>query len=545
MTNALTGAAVLSEEQKEDIIEDWAGIWRGSTKLGFTSHMLLSFPTDVTVEQVRDIAMDWTEHFFESGEYGDQWDYVLAVHDDRAHKHAHIILNNRGVEKGTWFSCWAEGVMSPQLMREKQAEIAERYGIMLDATTRLERGIFEKPAGIEEIYRAKEEARLPREIVMTAQESAIAQAQVVGFAKDYKNLADLLDRMDQRHMARALRGMANSLGSGTPWNFTERTIDMKDIKTVGDAIDYSERTIEALRLKAEELDPAERAAFEAKAAPIIADLSQMVPDPELRARFGKQLEEPYPPGAGSEVLIAALQAGNDEGLRDVLERAEEAGMDSEDLVARIAAGGTRNYGMAQDWVERDMNAVLAKDGLSVETANDDQLDAALEKVDGVMDALMERAKELGVEIGRTLADEEEATLPLIDEGDRTPNPYLQDLADMLRDGKLTEEQEETVERTLQSELFKELGEEGLAELRRGNFEVLDAALPSKLDQITVTQEFLEMTFEETGDQVFTDRAAGLQQDKATKVARLRGQQEAQELGRGLGRDRGLDDEMEF
>ncbi len=545
MTNALTDAAVLSEEQKEDIIEDWAGTWRGSTKLGFTSHMLLSFPTDVTADQVRDIAMDWTEHFFESGEYGDQWDYVLAVHDDRAHKHAHIILNNRGVENGTWFSCWAEGVMSPQLMREKQAEIAERYGVMLDATTRLERGIFEKPAGIEEIYRAKEEARLPREIVMTAQESAIAQAQVVGFAKDYKNLADLLDRMDQRHMARAVRGMADGLGSGTPWNFTEGEIDMKDIKTVGDAIDYSERTIEALRLKADELDPTERAAFEAKAAPIIADLSQMVPDPDLRARFGKQLEEPYPPGAGSDVLIAALQSGKDEGLREVLERAEEAGMDSEDLVARIAAGGTRNYGMAQDWVERDMNAVLAKDGLSVETASDDQLDAALEKVDGVMDALMERAKEMGVEIGRTLADEEEATLPLIDEDDRTPNPYLQDLADMLRDGKLTEEQEETVERTLQSELLKELGEEGLAELRRGNYEVLDAALPSKLDQITVTQEFLEMTFEETGDQVFTDRAAGLQQDKATAVARLRGQQEAQELGRDLGRDRGLDDEMEF
>jgi type IV secretion system T-DNA border endonuclease VirD2 len=33
----------------------------------------------------------------------------------------------------------------------------------------------------------------------------------------------------------------------------------------------------------------------------------------------------------------------------------------------------------------------------------------------------------------------------------------------------------------------------------------------------------------------------LQQDKATEVARLRGQQESQELGR----DRGLDDEMEF
>lgn len=552
MTNALTDDAVLSEDQKAGIIEAWSETWRGTTKLGFTSHMLLSFPTDVSVDQVQDIAMDWCDHFFETGDYGDQWDYVLSVHDDRDHKHAHIILNNRGVDQGTWFSCWAEGVMSPQLMREKQAEIAEGYGIKLDATTRLERGIFEKPAGIAEIYRAKEEARLPREIVMTAEESAIAQAQVVGFAKDYKALADLLDRMDQRHMAKAVRGMAENLGSGTAWKFTEGEIDMKDIQTVGDAIDYSERTIEALRLKAEELDPTERASFEIKAAPVIASLSTMVPDPDLRARFGKQLAEPYPPGAGSSVLIEALQSGNDEGLNDVLKGAEEAGIDPDDLVARLTAGGTKNYGMAQDWVERDMNAVLGKDGLNVDTASQDALDASLEKVDGVMDALMERAKELGVEIGSTLADDDGSEFSLIDDGDhrdRAPNTYLQELADILRDGKLSEQQEQTVERTLQSELFKELGEEGIGELRRGNYEVLDAVLPSKIDQITVIQEFLEMTFEETGDQVFTDRASGLQQDKVTEVARLRGGEQQQQMGKEpelqLGRDMGrdLDDEM--
>jgi type IV secretion system T-DNA border endonuclease VirD2 len=320
---------------------------------------------------------------------------------------------------------------------------------------------------------------------------------------------------------------------------------MKDIQTVGDAIDYSERTIEALRLKAEELDPTARAAFEIKAAPVIADLAQMVPDPELRARFGKQLAEPYPPGAGSSILIEALQSGEDEGLNDILKGAEDAGLDTDDLVARLTAGGTRNYGMAQDWVERDMNAVLAKDGLTVDTAGNDALDGALEKVDGVMDALMDRAKELGVQIGGDLADGDGAELSLIDEEDRTPNTYLQQLADMLRDGQLSEEQEQTVERTLQAELFKELGEAGMSELRRGNYEVLDTVLPNKFDQITVTQEFLEMTHEETGDQVFTDRASGLQQDKATEMARLRGQEESRVLGRDLGRDRDLDDEMEF
>ena len=185
---------------------------------------------------------------------------------------------------------------------------------MLDATTRLERGIFAKAPGIEEIYRAKKEARLPCEIAMTPEESAIAQAQVVGFAKDYAKLADLLDRMDQRHLARAVRAMAKGLGANTVHQFTAGEIDMKDIQTVGDAIEYSERTIEALRLKAEELDGEARASFEVKAAPIIRDLSQMVPDPDLRARFGRDLAEPYPPGAGDERLIEALQSGQDEAL---------------------------------------------------------------------------------------------------------------------------------------------------------------------------------------------------------------------------------------
>ncbi|WP_439150596.1 hypothetical protein [Sulfitobacter sp.] len=69
-------------------------------------------------------------------------------------------------------------------------------------------------------------------------------------------------------------------------------------------------------------------------------------------------------------------------------------------------------------------------------------------------------------------------------------------------------------------------------------------LPNKIAQITVTQEFLKMTSEETGCQVFTHRASSLQQDKATEVARLKGQEEAKALGKDLGRDRGLYDEME-
>ena len=538
MTNPLTAGAVLTEEQKSEIVEAWAETWRGTTKLGFTSHMLLSFPTDVSVEQVREITLDWAEHFFESGDYGDRWDYVLAVHDDRAHKHAHIVLNNRGTENGTWFSCWAEGVMSPQLMREKQAEIAERYGVMLEATTRLERGIFARTAGIDEIYRAREEARRPSEIAMTAEEKAIAQAQVVGFAKDYRALADVLDAMDKRHLAQAMRRMAATLGTGTPFHLKEGDIDMETIRTVGDAIDYAEKTIEALRLKAEELAPARRPAFEAKAAPVIRDLSKMVPDPDLRARFARDLAEPYPPGAGDRRLSEAYASGNDPALERLKAYAEAVGLDGAEIAARIEAGGTTNYGLAQDWVERDMTAVLAKDGIELARATDDQQAAALDKVDRFMDGLLERAKELGVPVALAEYGDE---LHLIDDDDRGPNSTLQELADMLRDGAISDAQEDTIERTLRAELFRELGEEGIAELRRGNYEVLAEALPNRIDRITVTQEFLELTHEETGDSVFTDRASALQQDKAEALAK----DTHLELHRGRELSRDLDDGIGF
>jgi type IV secretion system T-DNA border endonuclease VirD2 len=214
MTNALSNQATLTAEEKAKIIEQWSNTWRGTAKLDFTNHMLLSFPKGVSAEQVQGIALDWCEHFFESGHYGDEWDYVLAVHTDRDHPHAHILLNNRGRDQGTWFACWAEGVMSPQLMREKQAEIAETYGVALDATTRLERGIFAKTAGLEEIYAAKAEGRTAREIALTEQEASMAQAAVIGFAKEYGDVADLLDRADKAHLASSVRLMAKTLAGG-------------------------------------------------------------------------------------------------------------------------------------------------------------------------------------------------------------------------------------------------------------------------------------------------------------------------------------------
>lgn len=572
VTNALSDRAALTEEEKAKIIDQWSGTWRGTTKLGFTSHMLLSFPKDVSAEQVQGIALDWCEHFFESGHYGDEWDYVVAVHTDRDHPHAHILLNNRGRDQGTWFACWAEGVMSPQLMREKQAEIAETYGVALDATTRLERGIFTKAAGLEEIYAAKAEGRTAREVVLTDQEASMAQAAVIGFAKEYGDVADLLDRADKSHLATGVRLMARTLADGTAWNTEQGEIDMAEIRTVGEAIDYAETRIEELREHADTLDQPERTAFELRAAPVIANLSQMVPDPELRTAYNQELAEPYPPGSSAKNLAEVFTASErSEKLAEILRDGEALGLNTDETLARLEAGGTRNHGLAQDWVDRDLTAILAKDGIGFDEASPEQIDSAVERLDGFQ---MRLASELGVDMESAFdvleqagfepnleraraADAHETETPqnskdagiqrtedqgITDaegiaeaEADAPANAYVRQLAQDLRSGDLTEDQVDVMQRTLVAELHKELGDEGMAELDRGHWEILETVLPNKVDQIGVTREYLEIAAEERGVPELADIASDLQQVRANERAR--------ELSAERGQDRSLDDDL--
>lgn len=550
--NSLDGEATLSEEQKTKILDQWSGTWRGSSKLGFTSHMLLSFPTDVSADQVRDIALDWCEHFFESGHYGDEWDYVVAVHTDRDHPHAHILLNNRGKDQGVWFACWAEGVMSPQLMREKQAEIAEDYGVALDATTRLERGIFAKPAGLEEIYAAKAEGRTACEIALSEEEASMAEAAVIAFAKEYGDVADVLDRADTSHLAAGVRLMAGSLASGTAWNIEQGEIDLAEINTVEEAIDYAETRIEEIRDHADTLEQPERTGFELRAAPVIASLSQLVPDPELRTAYNQELAESYPPGSGVGDLTDALSTSERSvAVQEILQDGEDLGLNIDGLLARMEAGGTKNHGLAQDWVGWDLTAILSKDGIEISDASAEQMDDAVEILDAFQ---MRLASALGVEMQSAFADlefeERDRNLEQAQEegidGTDTEEPandYIRQLAQGLRDGDLSDEQQEVMQRTLVAELHKELGDESMGELDRGHWEVLDAVLPNKVDQISVTKEYLEIAAEDRSEPELAEIASDMTQARANERAKEISAEKAVENTSGSTRDRGLDDDM--
>ena len=179
------------------------------------------------------------------------------------------------------------------------------------------------------------------------------------------------------------------------------------------------------------------------------------------------------------------------------------------------------------------------------------MDDALETLDVFQ---MRLASALGVEMQSAFADLEfeERDLNLeqaqeegIDGTDteEPANDYIRQLAQGLRDGDLSDEQQEVMQRTLVAELHKELGDEGMAELDRGHWEVLDEVLPNKVDQISVTKQYLEVAAEDRGEPELAEIASDLSQVRANERAKEISAETAAESTAENTRDRGLDDDM--
>jgi len=158
----LDGKAKLEAGDIKDLTERFAKRWDAGfkPKLGQTTHMLMSFPVGTRGEDVRDIATDVAERFFQTDE--GHFDYIIAVHEDRDHPHAHLVLNRRSQE-GEFFYLARNHRFNYDDFRLAMVEEAEKYGVRLEATRRVDRGVVHYPARTSEVYAAKEEGRAPRE----------------------------------------------------------------------------------------------------------------------------------------------------------------------------------------------------------------------------------------------------------------------------------------------------------------------------------------------------------------------------------------------
>jgi len=363
----LDGKAKLEARDIKDLTERFAKRWDAGfkPKLGQTTHMLMSFPIGTRGEDVRDIATDVAERFFQSD--AGHFDYIIAVHEDRDHPHAHLVLNRRSQE-GEFFFLGRNHRFNYDDFRLAMVEEAEKYGVRLEATRRVDRGVVHYPARTREVYAAKDEGRAPRERERVGTDLTRTLAEIANTRTVYHSLAAEASREAREDIAAALFCAGEVLARGGQ---VERTGDIymaedqsfEDLRSL-----YAEKLARVQGMIAEKSD-AERPALEKNLIAIQAQVQHMQP---LGLRSGALTEAPSEGGIYSQANIKDSQLDRlaEPDLRAQIDTAlRGTGISTSEVVARIEAGAP-NAALEHQWIAKDLSKVAEAQDLNLERRAD-------------------------------------------------------------------------------------------------------------------------------------------------------------------------------
>lgn len=384
----LDGKAKLEAGDIKDLTERFAKRWDAGfkPKLGQTTHMLMSFPIGTRGEDVRDIATDVAERFFQTDE--GHFDYIIAVHEDRDHPHAHLVLNRRSQE-GEFFFLGRNHRFNYDDFRLAMVEEAEKYGVRLEATRRVDRGVVHYPAPTREVYAAKEEGRAPRERERVGADLTRTLAEIANTRTVYHSLAAEASREAREDIAAALFRAGEVLAHGGQ---VDRTGDVymaedqsfEDLRSL-----YAEKLARVRGMIAEKPD-AERPALEKSLTAIQAQVQHMQP---LGLRSGSLSEAPSEGGIYSEANIDANQRERlaTPDLRSRIDTAlRGTGISTSEVVARIETGAS-NAALEHQWIANDLSKVAEARDLNLERRADlEQARDILNDVHVALGTLLER-----------------------------------------------------------------------------------------------------------------------------------------------------------
>ncbi|NYI29972.1 relaxase/mobilization nuclease domain-containing protein [Sulfitobacter geojensis] len=384
----LDGKAKLEAGDIKDLTERFAKRWDAGfkPKLGQTTHMLMSFPIGTRGEDVRDIATDVAERFFQTD--AGHFDYIIAVHEDRDHPHAHLVLNRRSQE-GEFFFLGRNHRFNYDDFRLAMVEEAEKYGVRLEATRRVDRGAVHYPARTSEVYAAKEEGRAPRERERVGQDLTRTLAEIANTRTVYHSLAVEASREAREDIAAALFRAGEVLAHGGQ---VDRTGDVymaedqsfEDLRSL-----YAEKLARVQGMIAEKSD-AERPVLEKRLIEIQTQVQHMQP---LGLRSSTLSETPSEGGIYSEANIDASQRERlaEPDLRSRIDAAlRGTGISTSEVVARIETGAS-SAALEHQWIANDLSKVAEARDLNLERRADlEQARDSLNDVHVALGTLLER-----------------------------------------------------------------------------------------------------------------------------------------------------------
>ncbi|MEL7803445.1 relaxase/mobilization nuclease domain-containing protein, partial [Sulfitobacter pontiacus] len=384
----LDGKSKLERGEIKDLTERFAKRWDAGfkPKLGQTTHMLMSFPIGTRGEDVRDIATDVAERFFQTDE--GHFDYIIAVHEDRDHPHAHLVLNRRSQE-GEFFFLGRNHRFNYDDFRLAMVEEAEKYGVRLEATRRVERGVVHYPARTSEIYAAKEDGRAPRERERVGADLTRTLAEIANTRTVYHSLAAEASREAREDIAAALFRAGEVLAHGGQMDRTGDVYMAEDQSFEDLRSLYAEKLARVQGMIAEKSD-AERPVLEKRLIEIQTQVQHMQP---LGLRSSTLSETPSEGGIYSEANIDASQRERlaEPDLRSRIDAAlRGTGISTSEVVARIETGAS-NAALEHQWIANDLSKVAEARNLNLERRADlEQARDSLNDVHVALGTLLER-----------------------------------------------------------------------------------------------------------------------------------------------------------
>jgi type IV secretion system T-DNA border endonuclease VirD2 len=334
------GQKSLDDDAVEEMIEGWKDGWKSEQKKpknGHTTHLVLSFPDDVTDLQAAQIAEDWCDEMFQSRTHGDDiWHYYAALHTDTANPHVHVVVNNRGTQNGKWFYMANDHDFNYDLVREAMVDIAEDHGVFLDSATRLERGKLTYAAPSHEHQEAKRLGVPVVERPLTPEDLLAAQDVIKRYAVEAEQMAVVCAHMDMTNVHDALCAAAVNLREGKPvdvstflkeeqlvqLDLTQHPVDIRQTIVQWSA-DNADRIANA--------DPANRDRFVKDWIAALDAIDKSI-DPDAAITFGDQTGKAPSNAAYNGTFVSAAI-----GDQDKLTKRAENFLDSPDEIAEMHA----------------------------------------------------------------------------------------------------------------------------------------------------------------------------------------------------------------
>lgn len=387
------GKKLLSPGEIERVARRFENQWneRHAPKLGHTAHLLMAFPIGTRSSEAQEITREICERFFEGD--GAQFDYIAAIHEDRAHPHAHIVLNRRSKD-GEMFFLGKDHHFNYDAFREAMVEAAERHGLRLEATRRLDRGVLTRAASDVEIRKAMEEGRAPVERQRTGADFDHAIAEVARNAAIYRGLAAEASRSNFHDVAEALSWAGDVLARGDRIQSDGVLYMSDDVYDFDELIDRFSQNIRQIEGLIERAPASERPVIERKLTDVLREVSHLQP---LGDR-SYTLHEPVSPD-GIYAAPNLVEAHRDQleapGLKArITEAVQGTGIDSDAVLARMREGAG-NAALEQQWLAQDLRAIAKEEQLDLrDTAQRDQAMDRLEDVHGKLGDVLTEARVL-------------------------------------------------------------------------------------------------------------------------------------------------------